>query len=57
MAAEQINIQLPESMPILVAGVAAVIQVIKGLPVVEKFKAYLPLVSIGLGVGLSLIHI
>ena len=53
MAAEQLNIQLPESMPILVAIVAAVIQMVKGLPIIAKFKAYLPLVSVGLGIGLA----
>ena len=53
MAAEQLNIQLPESMPILVAIVAAVIQLVKGLPVVEKVKPYLPIASIGFGIGIA----
>jgi len=51
---EQLNdIQLPVSMPILVAIVAAVIQMTKELPVVAKYKAYLPILSVVLGVLLA----
>ena len=55
MASEEIlkNIVLPESMPIYVALTAAVIQMVKQLPFFAQVKAYLPLVSIGIGLGLA----
>ena len=49
----EITVQLTPEMLALVPVVAAIIQLIKRFDFVEKIKSYLPLISIGLGVGLS----
>lgn len=37
----------------LVPAVAMVIQILKGIPAMEKFKPWLPLAAIGISVGLA----
>ena len=53
MIIETLNIELTPAMLALVPVVAAILQVIKRVEVMQKLKAWLPFVSIGIALGLG----
>ena len=50
---DNLNITLTPEMLALVPVVAAILQLVKGFDFVEKIKSYLPLVAMGLALGLA----
>lgn len=56
MNGESLSFEVTPSMLILVPLVAALIQVIKRLPIIAKISDWLPLVSVAIATGLAMVN-